>query len=126
MSEERRKIRRTLQKAGGLMSPTELAQATGKTLGAVKMLLGEMVKAGQVSNPAYGKYGRPDDTPYSPYPAYSANGDGGKSKDGKRSKRDAGAASVVCVHGLPGGDGCYPCDPEHPHRKEEGRGRGEA
>ena len=23
---------------------------------------------------------------------------------------------AVCIHGHPGGKGCYLCDPEHPHR----------
>jgi hypothetical protein len=28
--------------------------------------------------------------------------------------------SVVCVHGYPGGQGCYSCDPNHPYRLKEG------
>jgi hypothetical protein len=32
-----------------------------------------------------------------------------------------------CIHGYPGGSGCYLCDPRHPHRLEQGeRGNGEA
>jgi DNA-binding NarL/FixJ family response regulator len=79
LSEERRSLLEALR-AGGGMSPKEIAEALGKSVGSVKVLLGEMVKVGQVSNPAYGKYVLPDDAPYSAYPAYSSNGDGGKSK----------------------------------------------
>ena len=98
LSEERRSLLEALR-AGGGMSPKEIAEALGKSVGSVKVLLGEMVKVGQVSNPAYGKYVLPDDAPYSAYPAYSSNGDGGKSKG---SKGYTGDASVVCVHGSPG------------------------
>ncbi len=83
----------------------------------MKGLLGEMVKAGQVSNPTYGKYDLPANAPYS---ADSKGEVGGKSKESKRSKRDTGGASDVCMHGFAGGAGCYLCDPEHPCREEEG------
>jgi hypothetical protein len=105
LSQERRSLLYTLGAAGGGMAPKEIAEALDKSVGSVKVLLGEMVKAGQVTNPTYGRYDLPDDTPYSPYPAYSSNGGGAKSKEGKRSKRDAGGASVVCVHGFSGGGG---------------------
>jgi hypothetical protein len=71
-----------------------------------------MVKAGQVANPSYGKYALPDTNPYSPY---SANSEG-KSKESKRSK-DYTDSLIICLHGLPGGEGCYLCDPDHPHRR---------
>ncbi len=102
------------------MSPKELAGALGKSVGSVKVLLGEMVKAGQVSNPSYGKYDLPNNAAYSPYPANSSNGDSGKSKQSKESKRDTGGAYLTCVHGFPEGVGRHPRDPEHSYREEEG------
>ena len=120
LSEERRSVLKTLSAAGGGMAPKELAEALGKSVGSVKVLLGEMVKAGQVSNPTYGKYDLPNNAPYSPYPANSDDEDQSKSKGSKQSKRDRGGAAVVCMHGFVEGAGCYPCDPEHPYREEEG------
>ena len=117
LSQERRSVLKTLGAAGGGISPKEIAEALGKSVDSVKVLLGEMVKAGQVSNPTYGKYALPNNTPYSPY---SANSEGEERSKSKESKRDTGGASVVCMHGFAGGTGCYLCDPEHPYRKEEG------
>ena len=74
------------------MSPKDLAGALDKSVGSVKVLLGEMVKAGQVVNPSYGKYALPNDAPYPPYPANSGGPDDGKGKEGKRSKAETGDA----------------------------------
>jgi hypothetical protein len=52
------------------MSPKEIAEATEKSHGSVKVMLGQMVKAGQVINPAYGKYTLPTTNTSSPYTAY--------------------------------------------------------
>ncbi len=120
LSEERRGVLEALGAAGGGMSPKDLAEALGKSVGSVKVLLGEMVKAGQVSNPTYGKYDLSANAPYSAYPAYSSDGGDGKSKEGKESKRDVGGAYLTCVHGFLEGVGRHPRDPEHPHREEEG------
>ena len=120
LSQERWGVLKTLGAAGGGMSPKDVAEALDKSVGSVKVLLGEMVKAGQVSNPTYGKYGLPANAPYSPYSANSESEVGGKSKDSKQSKCDTGGASVVCMHGFAGGADCYLCDPEHPYREEEG------
>jgi DNA-binding NarL/FixJ family response regulator len=120
LSQERRDVLRTIGATGGGMSPSEIAEALGKSVGSVKVLLGEMVKAGQVTNPTYGKYALPANAPYPPYSANSKREERGKSKDSKQSKRDTGGASVVCMHGFSAGAGCYPCDPEHPYREEEG------
>ena len=120
LSQERRSLIEALGAAGGGMSPKDIAEGLGKSVGSVKVLLGEMVKAGQVSNPSYGRYHLPANAPYSAYPAYSSNGDESKSKDSKESKRDEGRASVVCVHGFAGGEGCYVCAPGHPNRNEAG------
>jgi hypothetical protein len=120
LSQERRSLVEALRAAGNGMSPKEIAETLGTSVGSVKVLLGEMVKSGQVSNPTYGKYALPNNAPYSAYPAYSSNGDGGKSKQSKGSKRDTGGASVVCVHGFAGGEGCYVCLPGHPNRNKGG------
>jgi hypothetical protein len=50
VSNERQQLLQALQNAEALMSPKEIAEATDKTVGSVKVLLGEMVKAGQVAN----------------------------------------------------------------------------
>jgi hypothetical protein len=36
-----------------------------------------------------------------------------------RFRKEEGALHdvVTCIHGFPGGEGCYSCDPEHPVRK---------
>ena len=123
LSQERRSVLKTLGAAEGGMSPKDIAEALDKSVGSVKVLLGEMVKAGQVSNPAYGKYGLSANAPYSPYSANSRDSEKYKSresKESKHSKRDTGDTSVVCMHGFAGGSGCYLCDSEHPYRKEEG------
>lgn len=73
-------------------SPKQIAEATDKTHGSVKVPLGEMVKAGQVANPSYGKYTLPSDNAYPPYPANSEGEEEGEGKEGKRSKgKDEGA-----------------------------------
>ncbi len=117
LSQERRSLIEALGAAGGGMSPKEIAEALGKSAGSVKVLLGEMVKAGQVTNPAYGKYDLPANAPYSAYSANAKDKEKGKSKE---SKRDEGHAPVICIHGFVGDSGCYPRDPEHSYREEEG------
>jgi hypothetical protein len=117
LSNERQQVLRVLRDAGMPMSPKEIAEATDKSHGSVKVLLGEMVKAGQVANPTYGKYAIPDTYPYSPYSANSCSADQGESKGSKRSKGKDEAALVTCIHGFPGGEGCYLCDPDHEYRE---------
>lgn len=90
LSEERRAVLGALGSASGPMSPKDLSEALGKSAGSVKVLLGEMVKAGQVSNPSYGKYTLPDKGTYSPYPANSPGQDGHESNGSKRSKAHTG------------------------------------
>ncbi len=73
LSAQRHAILEVLQNAGGEMSPKDIAEATDKTHGSVKVLLGEMVRAGQVSNPSHGKYALPTSDAYCPYPANPGN-----------------------------------------------------
>ena len=117
LSNERRQLLLALQKAQAPMSPKEIAEATGKSHGSVKVLLGEMVRAGQVSSPSYGKYALPAASPYSAYSANPCDEEQDEGKDGKQSKGGDGTAPVTCIHGYPGGRGCYPCDLVlHPNR----------
>jgi hypothetical protein len=115
LSEERQAVLGVLGRAAGPMSPKEIAEALDKSVGSIKVLLGEMVKAGQVANPSYGKYALPSTNPYSPY---SANSGDSKSKESKRSKGEDGTPHLItCIHGYPEGKGCYLCDSEHPYPK---------
>jgi hypothetical protein len=111
LSEERQQILRALHNAEALISPKEIAEATNKTVGSVKVLLGEMVKAGQVANPSYGKYGFPSTNRYSPYSANSEDDEEDKGKGGKQSKGEEEAVPGGCIHG--NSEGCYLCDPDH-------------
>jgi hypothetical protein len=117
ISEERRDVLETIRAAGAEMPRKEIAEALGKSVGSEKVLLGEMVKAGQVSNLSYGKYDLPRNTPY------SGDEEEGKSKRSKDGTRDG---RVTCIHGFAAGLGCYLCDPEHPYRKAEGGTRCES
>jgi hypothetical protein len=118
LSNERQQLLQTLRKARTPMSPKEIAEATDKTHGSVKVLLGEMVKAGQMSNLSYGKYALPATNPYSPYSANSDGEKGDESEESKQSKGTGEAAAITCIHGYPAGEGCYLCDPDHPHRRQ--------
>jgi hypothetical protein len=53
-----------------------------------------MVKAGQVSNPGYGRYALPEDTRYSAYPPNSSGRRDGDGKEGKDSKGNDGGGSA--------------------------------
>ena len=117
LSEERRAVLGALGRAGGPMSPKEIAEALDRSHGSVKVLLGQMVRAGQVANPFYGKYTLPSANPFSPYSANSEGNDD-VSKESKQSKdNDDTRSPIVCIHGYPAGKGCYSCDPQHPSKK---------
>jgi len=112
LSDERRAVLGVLGRAGGPMSPKEIAEALDRSHGSVKVLLGQMIKAGQVANPLYGKYALPSANPFSPYSANSEGNDEDVSKESKG--RDDTRSSITCIHGYPAGEGCYSCDPQHP------------
>ena len=117
LSEERQAVLGALGRAGGPMSPKEIAEALDRSHGSVKVLLGQMVRAGQVDNPFYGKYTLPSANPFSPYSANSEGNAEDVSKEGKQSKdSDYTRSPIVCIHGYPAGKGCYSCDPQHPAR----------
>lgn len=56
MSQERRLVVELLRQASEPMAPREIAEALDRTEGSVKMLLGEMVKDGEVAHPGRGQY----------------------------------------------------------------------
>lgn len=62
---------------------------------------------------AYKPLGGPgeDDSIYSRQTPFTTN-PGGENKP-------SGATAEDCIHGYPGGKGCYSCDPDHPYRKKE-------
>lgn len=59
-SAERRKIIGALSDATAVMSPAEIAAATGLKVGSVNVLLGKMVASGEASKIAFGAYVHPD------------------------------------------------------------------
>jgi hypothetical protein len=95
LSEERRGVIDALKRAESPMSPKDLSEVLDKSQGAVKMLLGEMVRAGQVSNPSRGKYGLPG-SPYLTDSADYGSANGLESKESKRSK-----GSPESIHARP-------------------------
>jgi len=67
MGEERAAVLRVLKNANGPLSPKDVAEAIAKNSGAVRELLSQMVKSGEVVNVSYGKYTvKSPDTPDSP------------------------------------------------------------
>lgn len=56
LSDQRKAVLRVLRGQADPMGPQEIATATGLDYGAVRVLLSQMAKAGQVQTPAYGKY----------------------------------------------------------------------
>ena len=67
LGEERAAVVRVLTNTDGPLSPKEVAEALGKNGGAVRELLSQMAKSGEVENVSYGKYTvKSPDTPDSP------------------------------------------------------------
>ena len=67
LGEARAAVVRVLKNADGPLSPKDVAEALGKNSGAVRELLSQMVKSGEVVNVSYGKYTvKSPDTPDSP------------------------------------------------------------
>jgi len=67
LGEERAAVVRVLKNADGPLSPKDVAQALGKKGGAVRELLSQMAKSGEIENVGYGKYTvKRADTPDSP------------------------------------------------------------
>jgi predicted RNA-binding protein YlxR (DUF448 family) len=90
--------------------------------GAVRELLSQMVKDGQVKNQGRGQYVLPNRLQKGPDNAASlTNGRGDVSLSGLSGDlRKQGEGSVLtCIHGYVSGKGCYLCHPEHPFRKEQ-------
>src|SRR5215203_672216 len=67
LGEERAAVIRVLKNADGPLSPKTVAEALAKNSGAVRELLSQMAKSGEVENVSYGKYTvKSPDTPDSP------------------------------------------------------------
>jgi hypothetical protein len=95
LSKERLELVAALKGADELMSPKDLSEALDKNVGAVKMMLGEMVKAGQVSNPSRGKYGLPRETPDFTDNAYFQGPGGVESKEDQQSQEGSGRGNCL-------------------------------
>jgi len=111
ISEERKDIIRVLVEAGEFLSPGEVADVLGKPRNTIKQRLWRMAQDGQVEN-RNGKYGithnhnnRVTEETRSGYPVTAVIG------------YSEGPDSGKCIHEIPGGKGCYLCDPDHPARK---------
>ncbi len=61
LSRERREIRNILREAGEALTPTKIAERSGKGITAVHNLLTKMVEAGEVIKQGHGKYALPPD-----------------------------------------------------------------
>jgi RecA-family ATPase len=72
-SAERRKIMEALNEAPGAMSPEDIARETGMKKPSVSVLLGKMVKDGEVKKMAYGLYVHPGKTGYTDYSSSDSN-----------------------------------------------------
>ena len=67
LGEERAAVVRVLKNANGPLSPKDVAEAIAKNSGAVRELLSQMAKSGEVENVSYGKYTvKSPNTPDSP------------------------------------------------------------
>jgi hypothetical protein len=123
VSEARLKIRRVLEHADEPLSPKEIAELAEAKHGATRELLSQMVKDGQVKNLGRSAYALPDHPQNIPdnadvltsLPSFVRT----SALSGHSRKEDQAlyAEVVTCIHGYPGGEGCYSCDPEHPARK---------
>ena len=130
LSEERAEVVRTLEETGMPMTPTEVADALGKSTNTVKVCLWRMAKDGQLDNNG-GRYTVNNGNPGNP--VTEEGGDGYSvtgvtvsrtEPEGKAREADQGRGSqrVMCIHNRPGGEDCYVCDPNHPYRHKEGAG----
>jgi len=125
VSEARLKIRRVLEHADEPLGPKEIAELVEAKHGATRELLSQMVKDGQVKNLGRGAYALPDRQNNADNADTLTNeGDNVRSSgmSGHLRKEEAvlRTDAVTCIHGYPGGKGCYSCDPGHPYPVEEG------
>lgn len=114
-SETRRKILKALEEADEPLGPKDVAELTDLPENTVRQRLYQMSKDGEVKVVARGQY-----------VAHNIHNN--------RNNEDANVTEVMdvmdprndapppvtCPHGFPDGEDCYPCDPDHPHRREDG------
>jgi hypothetical protein len=116
LSKERQEIRRVVEAADEPVTPTYVADALGKSYNAVKKTMWEMSRDGQLSSTGSGKYAPVTSYPGNPGNPSTVKGAGSVTEVTKVTEPDAHPCSPVpCPHGYPGGEGCYLCDPDHPH-----------
>lgn len=72
-SAERRKVLEALNDAAGAMSPAEVAKEIGAKAATINVLLGKMVKSGEVRKVAYALYVHPGKTGYTDYSSSDSN-----------------------------------------------------
>jgi AAA domain/Ribonuclease R winged-helix domain len=131
LSEERRAILTILEYADEPLGPkaiTAMLNARGIAMkyGAVREMLSQMVKDGQVVNVNRGAYTLPNNPQNTPDIADKLTSPLSFVRMSAMSghlREEDDASAVTCIHGLPGGAGCYLCDPNHPERKKQ-RGDG--
>jgi len=110
-SETRRKLLKALEEAGEPLGPKDLAEITDLEENTVRQRLYQMSKDGEVKVVARGRY-----------VAHNVHNN--------RNNEDANVMDVMdlhndtpspitCIHGYPGGKGCYLCDSDHPDPKDE-------
>jgi hypothetical protein len=128
LSEERAEILRVLEETGQDMTPTEVADALGKSANTIKLRLWRMSKDGQLvsqggrytsasSNPGNRVTQEESDLGYTvTQVTYTPGGDG--------TRAQVSVADGPCIHDYPSGKGCFLCDPEHAARRGP-RQRGE-
>jgi hypothetical protein len=126
VSEQRVAIIRVLEKADEPLGPKEIAEMAEAKYGATREMLSQMVKDGQVKNLGRGRYVLPDTLQNSADNAdILTTGEGNVSLSGMsghfRKEAPTETPAVTCIHGYPGSEGCYLCDPEHPYRREGDR-----
>jgi hypothetical protein len=121
VSEARLKIRRVLEHAEEPLSPKEIAELAEARHSATRELLSQMVKDGQVKNLGRSAYALPDHQNNADILTNEGRNVRSSVMSGHFRKEEGALHDVVdvvtCIHGYPGGEGCYSCDPEHPARK---------
>jgi hypothetical protein len=112
LSKARQEILHVVETADEPVTPTFVADALGKSFNAVKKTMWEMSRDGQLASTGSGRYTLVTSNPGNP-----SNPKGRESTSLVTEVTEV-TAPVTYLHGYPEGEGCYSCDPDHPHRKE--------
>jgi hypothetical protein len=112
LSKARQEILHVVETADEPVTPTFVADALGKSFNAVKKTMWEMSRDGQLASTGSGRYTLVTSNPGNP-----SNPKDRESTSLVTEVTEV-TAPVTYLHGYPEGEGCYSCDPDHPHRKE--------